>query len=184
MDRLSQLGISISYDHILHLTTQIENSVSQHFHLEQVVCPPKMCGAVFTTAAIENINHNPSEMTGKSSFHGTAISLIQHPSFTGEGVDQTIVFIRGSGDGSSMLIRQLPKYYTAMPPITSSIKNVSLPATRVTLLAREVKPHNKEEYLATQGKAGFTPAVSHKKLNPSVPLHCFRCSRKVSTQWP
>ena len=55
-----------------------------------------MRGAVFTTAAIDNIDHNPSAMTAKSFFHGTAISLILHPSFTGEGVDRTIVFTGGS----------------------------------------------------------------------------------------
>ena len=62
-----------------------------------------MHGEVFTTAGIENIDHNPSATTAKSSFHGTAISFIQHSSFTGEGVDQTIVFTGGSGDGNSTL---------------------------------------------------------------------------------
>ena len=87
MGRLSQLGLSILYNCVLRLTTQIGSSVCQQFHLEQVVCPPKMCGAVFTTASMDNIDHNPSATTDKSSFHGTAIFLIQHPSFTGEGVD-------------------------------------------------------------------------------------------------
>ena len=150
VDRLSQLGISISYDRVLHLTTQMGNSIGQQFRLEQVVCPPKMRGAVFTTAGIDNIDHNPSATTAKFSFHGTAIIFIQHLSFCGEGVDSTIVFTGGSGDGSSTLIRQLPQCYTDIPLIISSIKNMSLPAARVTSPAREVKPRKEEEYLCLQ----------------------------------
>ena len=91
VDRLAHVGLSISYDRVLRLTAQMANSVCEQFHLEQVVCPPSMRGKVFTTAAIDDIDHKPSSKTAKSSFHGTAISLIQHPSFTGEGVDRTIV---------------------------------------------------------------------------------------------
>ena len=35
------------------------------FHIEQVVCPPKLCGGVFTSAAVDNIDHNPSSTTLK-----------------------------------------------------------------------------------------------------------------------
>ncbi|KAJ8407186.1 hypothetical protein AAFF_G00288620 [Aldrovandia affinis] len=82
VDRLSHLGLSISYDRVLQLSAQMGNSVCQQFHRERVVCPPKMRGQVFTTAAVDNIDHNPSATTSKDSFHGTAISLIQHPSYT------------------------------------------------------------------------------------------------------
>ena len=146
VDRLAHVGLSISYDRVLRLTAQMANSVCEQFYLEQVVCPPSMRGKVFTTAAVDIIDHNPSSTTAKSSFHGTAISLIQHPSFTGEGVDRTIVVNGGSGNASTF-IRQLPQYYTDVPPVTSSVKNVPVPAVRVTSLDREVKKHIEEEYL-------------------------------------
>ena len=146
VDRLAHVGLSISYDRVLRLTAQMANSVCEQFHLEQVVCPPSMRGNIFTTAAVDNIDHNPSSTTAKSSFHGTAISLIQHPSFMGEGVDRTIVVTGGSGNASTF-IRQLPQYYTDVPPVTSSVKNVPVPAVRVTSLDREVKKHTEEEYL-------------------------------------
>ena len=59
IDRLSQLGISISYDCVLQLSTQMGKSVCQQLHRKQVVCPPATHGQVFTTAAIDNIDHNP-----------------------------------------------------------------------------------------------------------------------------
>ncbi len=51
----------------------------EQFSREQVVCPPMLHGNVFTTAAVDNIDHNPSSTTSKESFHGTGISLFQHP---------------------------------------------------------------------------------------------------------
>ena len=43
----------------------------------------------FTIAAVDNIEHNTSSTTAISSFHGTSISLIQHPTEEGEGLENT-----------------------------------------------------------------------------------------------
>ena len=104
VDRFSHLGISISYTHVIALSAQMGNSACQQFHREQVVCSPKIRSNVFTTSAIENIDHNPSSTTAKVSFHGTAISLLQHPSFTGEGVDRSIALVGGSREASSKMV--------------------------------------------------------------------------------
>ena len=34
---------------------------------------------LFTTTAVDNIDHNPSSSIASDSFHGTGISLLQHP---------------------------------------------------------------------------------------------------------
>ena len=118
---------------------------AKQFHLEQVACTLKIRGPVFTPAAIyNNIDHNPSATTAKFSFCGTCLSLIQ---FTGEGLDQTIIFTGASREGSSTLIWQLQKYYTEVPPVISSIKHVSRPEARVASLTKEVKPQKEGEYL-------------------------------------
>ncbi|PIK56610.1 hypothetical protein BSL78_06466 [Apostichopus japonicus] len=143
VDRLSHLGLSISYDRVLQLSAQMGNNVCQQFHREQVVCPPKMRGEVFTTAAVDNIDHNPSATTSKDSFHGTAISLIQHPSYTGEGINRSIVV---AGDARSKTVAPLPHYYTDVPPVTSSIKKSPVPAAGVVSLARgDFKQQTDEE---------------------------------------
>ena len=46
--------------------------------IRRVVCPPTLRLNVFTTAALDNIDHNPSSTTLEGSFHGTGISLFQH----------------------------------------------------------------------------------------------------------
>ena len=109
VDSLSLLGMSISYTRVLELSAQMGNGACQQFHREQVVCPPKMRSNVFTTSAIDNIDHNPSLPAAKGSFHGTAIFLLQHPSFTGEGVDRSIAIVGGSREASSKMVDCLPQ---------------------------------------------------------------------------
>ena len=46
--------------------------------VEGLVCPSVLQNGIFTTAAVDNIDHNPSLMTSHSSFHGTGICMFQH----------------------------------------------------------------------------------------------------------
>ena len=84
-----------------------------------MVCPLKFRGKVFTSAAVDNIDHNPSSTTSKDSFHGTSISLFQHPSSAGEGNDRCIIII---GETRTKAIRDLPHYYTDVPSVAVGIK--------------------------------------------------------------
>ena len=123
------------------------SSVCKQFHREQVVCPPRLRGSVFTTAAVDNIDHNPSSTTSKESFHGTGISLLQHPTFDGEGVDRNIVLVGESYDVSCKSVDNLPHFYTDVPPVTESVKNLSIPATTITSLNRDNHDRQiKQEY--------------------------------------
>ena len=58
VDKLFSLGLSISYDRVLRLSAQMGNSMCQLYHIEQVVCPPTLRSNVFTTAAMDNIDHS------------------------------------------------------------------------------------------------------------------------------
>ena len=75
IDKLHKLGLSISYDRVLQLSTDLANTVCQQYENDGVVCPPGLRKNVFTTSAVDNIDHNPSSTTARDSFHGTAISL-------------------------------------------------------------------------------------------------------------
>ena len=76
IDSFYNLGICISYDRLMSISTQISNSVFERYEHDRVVCPPKLRKGLFTTAAVDNIDHNPSSTTSQGSFHGTAISLV------------------------------------------------------------------------------------------------------------
>ena len=93
VDKLYSLGLSISYYRVLELSTDLGNSVCSRFESEGVVCPPKLNKGVFTTAAMDNIDHNPSSTTAQGAFHGTGISLFQHPSDDAPGEARDVVSI-------------------------------------------------------------------------------------------
>ena len=134
VDKMFNLGLSISYDCVLRLSVEMGNGVCQRFHLEQVVCPPMLKGGVFTSAAVDNLDHNPSATTANDSFHGTGISLLQHPVSADEGVQNAIVI---TGNAGSRSVGNLPHFYTDVPPIACSVKQSPVPATSVISLKRD-----------------------------------------------
>ena len=79
IDRLYSPGMSISYDEVLRLSSDMANAVYEHFKETDMVCPPNLKTNVFTTAAVDNLDPNTSSTKAVSSFHVTSISLIQHP---------------------------------------------------------------------------------------------------------
>ena len=148
IDRLNHLGLCISYDRVLRLSAQMGNSVCELFQRENVVCPPSLHGRMFTTSAVDNIDHNSGSTTSKESFHGTGISLFQHPTFEGEGVDRNIVLAKESENGGCRSVMSLPSFYTDVPLVATSIKYSSAPATTVNSLLRSgFKKHADQECL-------------------------------------
>ena len=70
---LHHLGLSVSYNRVLQVENELANSVCQDFKKKGVVCPSQLRKGLFTVAAIDNIDHNPSSNTAKFSFHGTGM---------------------------------------------------------------------------------------------------------------
>ena len=105
VDKLYNLGLSISYDRVLELSTDMGNSVCAHFESEGVICPPKLLKGVFTTTAVDNIDHSPSSVTAQGAFHGTGISLFQHPTFYAPGGEREMVGIDNQPSKTKRLAR-------------------------------------------------------------------------------
>ena len=70
---------------------------------------------LFTTAAVDNIDHNPSSTTAKDSFHGTGISLFQHPTKDNDGTDRDTTILQEARPRKT--IAPLPEFYTTITPI-------------------------------------------------------------------
>ena len=105
---------SISYDHLLDISTELGNKICHHYRMETAVCPPELKGGVFTTAAVDNIDHNPTSTSVHDSFHGTGISPFQHPDKNFSGVARVVVT---HGDtATKRTTTRLPKNYTSIPP--------------------------------------------------------------------
>ena len=64
----------------LQISACLGNHISDRFDLSSGICPPSLNTGLLTTAAVDNIDHNPASTTSQDSFHGTAMSLTQQDS--------------------------------------------------------------------------------------------------------
>ncbi len=78
VDTLHELGLSVSYDRVLEISTDLGSKICKYYNRLDTVCPPQPKKDVFTSSAVDNINHRTSATTAKSSFNGTGISVFQH----------------------------------------------------------------------------------------------------------
>eukprot|EP00112_Aurelia_sp_Birch-Aquarium-sp1_P024416 Seg771.7 transcript_id=Seg771.7/GoldUCD/mRNA.D3Y31 product="hypothetical protein" protein_id=Seg771.7/GoldUCD/D3Y31 len=130
IEKLHNLGLSISYDRVLCLASEMGNSVVESYRLDGVVCPKSLRRYVFTTAAVDNIDHNPSSTTAKDSFHGTSISILQHQGSENEGEALGGIFISGASRSKS--VGHLPSYYSHVPPVDSNVKGTAIPQGHIS----------------------------------------------------
>ena len=84
---------------------------------------------VFTTAAVDNTDHNPSSTTSQGSFHGTAISLLQHPTQQFPGTPRAVTVIDNNLQGQRA-VSPLPAAYTLVNPVALPSP---LPCTHLSL---------------------------------------------------
>ena len=75
IDRLHALGMPISYDNVLRLSSHVANAVGEHVRETDTVCPPNLKANVFSAASVDNIDHNSSSTTATSSFLGTVLAF-------------------------------------------------------------------------------------------------------------
>ena len=77
------------------------------------MCLPQAVTGVFTTAAVDYIDHNPSSTASQGSFHGTAISLLQHPTQQFPRTPSAVTVIDNNLQGQRAL-STLPDAYTPL----------------------------------------------------------------------
>ena len=131
IDKLYELGMSVSYDRVLEISTDLGNGICAQYEAERVVCPPSLKKELFTTAAVDNIDHNPSSTTCKTSFHGTGISLFQHVNLDDTGVPRNITTI--NKELRNQKLKTLPEEYTNIAP-------AYLPKNLLNLLKKLILP--------------------------------------------
>ena len=89
------------------------------------MCPPKLNKIVFTMATVDNIDHNISSTTAQGAFHGTGISLFQHPSENATGEERDVINVENT---SKKHLFQLPEPYTTVQPVILPKKEPPVPA--------------------------------------------------------
>ena len=129
VEMLHDNGICISYDRVLQISAQLGDAVVAKYVEDGVVCPPALRKGLFTTSAVDNIDHNPTATTATTSFHGTSVSIFQHPSAENLGEVREPYIIR---EGKVRTVPELPDFYTDVRPAYFK---------RKTLFLLQPKPH-------------------------------------------
>ena len=127
---LFHLGLSIPHDRVLDISIDMAISAAQLCESEGVVCLLVLRKNLFTTAAVDNLDNNPSSTNAQGAFHGTGISLFQNRETEGDGIMRQIPDIQP--DLPRKQIPTLPESYTTLTPVTTK-HDVVNPPTQSTL---------------------------------------------------
>lgn len=121
--QLHQLGLSVSYDRVLQIESQLATATCADFREKGAVVPAQLRKGLFTVGALDNLDHNPSSMTAVGSFHGTGISLFQFPTLSNLGVKQREMSLSLAVTKN----HQLPEIFTTVPAVALKTTDVSVP---------------------------------------------------------
>ena len=113
-DRLAKLGLCIPSDRIENIKTAVTETLCERYKEKDLVCPPCLQNGLFTTAAIDNIDHNATSTTAQQHFHGTGISLFQHPD---EATQYKLTQYDLTSNDIGSHNAELPEYYTDISPV-------------------------------------------------------------------
>ena len=113
IDKLRDHGLCISYHRMLTLSMSIGNTVRSQFERDNIVSPSILRLHLFTTDAVDNVDHNTSSRSVKDSFYGTAITTTQHLEHVGDG-NQIQIYPFEKSKGYTP--RKLPTDYTTIKP--------------------------------------------------------------------
>ena len=118
VDRLYELGLSISYDQVLTISAELGDDICHYYKMEKAVCPPELNGGLFATPAVDNIDHNPGSNNSHDSFHGTGILFFQHPDQEFSGTSRVVTAQTSREVGvDKKMSAALPQTYANIPPV-------------------------------------------------------------------
>ncbi|KAK3922266.1 Phosphoglycerate kinase [Frankliniella fusca] len=143
-----RIGLCISYDRLQTLLNQAAQKTSLRYLRQGVVSPMPVGSSRFVTGAVDNFDHNPSSTTAKSAFHGTAISIMQHPSNERPGELQFTAIANPDAMPEALSKRatkfDLPAEYAIVPVSFLDQKRARCPALPPCASTMSVEPLDME----------------------------------------
>lgn len=116
IDELHEYGICISSNRVQEITSQLSRMVVGRGREEGVVCPSQLKKGLFTVAAVDNIDYNPSSTTSIGSFHGTGISIFQMPNKDNDSNPRTFEYNYQQAEiPGCRLVPSLPDDFAVVP---------------------------------------------------------------------
>ena len=146
VDRLSHLGMSISYTALLSSQLRWETAPPNNFTESKWSAPPPQ-DAQQCLHNVSHRQHRPQSQFNNSERVLPWYSYLPPPAPLFHWRRSGIAIVGGSREASSKMIGRLPHYYTDVPRVSTNMKNISVPATTVVSLARyNFNKQTEEEY--------------------------------------
>lgn len=123
--KLYQLGLSVSYDRVMEIEDWLANAIAERHREDGCVSPPCLKKGLFSVGALDNLDHNPSSTTAKTSFHGTGISIFQFESEDNAGEIQPPLIVPPPNSQSKDY--SLPDSFAIVPPLQLNTTTTSIP---------------------------------------------------------
>ena len=70
-------GLCVTYDRLLDIRDAIGEEICKEYDNNDLVCPPLLEEGAFVTAAIDNLDHNPSSVDADTSVHVTTLPALE-----------------------------------------------------------------------------------------------------------
>ena len=118
---LARYGIGITYKRVLRIEDTLAKSVCNQAFQDKLVCPSHLKLGLYTVAALDNLDYDPSSTTAIGSFHGTGISIIQFPTAENPGIARQL---QSSMKGD---VISLPDEYRIVPALFLNFKSTLVP---------------------------------------------------------
>ena len=129
VELLHEFHLCVSYKRVLSIEASFARVVGHQARANgDIVCPTNLRHDIFTVAALDNLDHNPSSRTATSSFHGTGISIFQFPWSDQPGVRREPVRFDSAAREVSTSGSILPRSYTYVAPVGRIL--ITIPSTR------------------------------------------------------
>lgn len=124
-------NLTVSYEKVLSMEVCFAQAIEQQTRKNaDIVCPTNLRWQIFTVAALDNLDHNPTSRTASSSFHGIGISLFQFLISEKPGLSQECLKINSKISGESSIVEPiLPHSYISVPPVGRNL--VTQPRVKV-----------------------------------------------------
>ena len=133
IDTLSGLGLAVSKERLLQISTSLGNSSIDTFERDGVVVPVSLEKGLFCTSEIDNIDVDPRSAHAKSTLHGIAASINVHPVIDSDIQRETVPV-----ELERKKLKQLPDDYTEIVPPVVTPPEVNIEANEQMLSEKEL----------------------------------------------
>ena len=118
IEKLATLGLSVTYNRVSEIQGQVMKQEIKRFDEMGLVCPRNLKPNIFTTAAIDNIDHN-----------STSVSVFQHS--TDKSHLQTQNSLPMELDDCSSVPRELSHFYTEIQHMSKVKSDIPIQLTNI-----------------------------------------------------